>query len=384
MGILKRFFLALFLVAFFAASFTIVSAQSPEQLEQKEKEIKELEAKLEETRNQAKTLSLQISVMNNQIKLTELRIESTRELIDKLEGDITLLSGKISTLEGRLANVSEILLNRIVVSYKVGTTDPVQLIFASHGFSDYVSRAKYIQVAQEHDRKLLFELEQTKTNYNKQKDIFSEKQSEQQALEAQLEQLQGELEQQKKDKEALFVVTKNDEKRFQQLLEAALAEKAAIERVLTLPLKDGQPIKQGEIIAITGNSGSPGCSTGKHLHLEFRKDGNAQNPADYLANVSVNWDNSPDSSFSFNGSWNWPIENARITQGYGMTYWARTGYYGGGPHTGIDMVSTSSDIIRAPKDGTLYKGSTSCRGATMSYVAIDHGEGLFTWYWHVN
>lgn len=372
------------LVLFLAILLPVAFAQSTEdQLKKKETEIKELEAKVAELRNQEKTLSLQISVMNNQIKLTELRIESTKQLIAKLEEDITLLGGKIEKLEGKLAEVSEVLLNRIVVWYKVGNINPVQAIFASHGFSDFVSRSKYIEVAQERDRKLLFELEQTKINYNNQKDILSTKQDEQEKLKSQLEKLSEELAQQKKDKEALLEVTRNDEKRYQQLLEAALAEKSAIERALTLPLKDGQPIKQGETIALIGNSGAPGCSSGTHLHLEFRKDGGAQNPADFLKNQSVTFDNSPDGSFSFNGSWEWPIESPRITQGFGMTHWARIGWYGGGPHNGIDMTSESTSLIKAPKDGTIYKGSISCRGATMNYVAIDHGENLFTWYFHV-
>jgi murein DD-endopeptidase MepM/ murein hydrolase activator NlpD len=72
----------------------------------------------------------------------------------------------------------------------------------------------------------------------------------------------------------------------------------------------------------------------------------------------------------------------RITQGYGMTYFARTGFYGGGPHTGLDMVS-SNTVIKSPKSGTLYKGATNCGGSTMKWVAVDHGSGMMTWYFHV-
>ena len=377
------FFLLTTSLLLFAAFNTTLAQSTEEQLKNKETEIKELEEKITELKNQAKTLNLQISVMNSQIKLTELRFESTKHLIAKLEEDIELLAGKIENLEQRLKIVSEILLNRIVVSYKVGSIDPVQLVFASRGFSDFISRAKYIQVAQEHDRRLLFELEQTKINYNNQKNLFAEKQEAQEKLKAQLEALSRDLVQQKRDKEALLEATRNDERRYQELLEAALAEKSAIERAITLPLKDGQPIKLGETIALIGNSGAPGCSSGSHLHLEVRKDGNHQNPADYLKDRGVQFDNSPDGTFSFSGSWEWPIENPRVTQGYGMTHWARIGWYGGGPHTGIDMTSEGSSIIKAPKDGTLYKGSTSCKGSTMNYVAIDHGEGIFTWYFHV-
>ena len=230
MRFLKLVFFIFTLGLFVFVTLSVTFAQSQNDLT---KQIKEYEEKLSQLQNQSKTLSLQISVMNNQIKLTQLRIESTKQLIIKLGNDVTLLGGKIDTLEGKLKDVSEVLLNRIVVSYQIGTVDPITLLFSSDGFSDYVSRTEYIQVAQEHDRKLLFELEQTKINYNNQKNILKTKQDEQKKLSAQLEGLSRDLDQQKKSKETLLAETQGSEATYQKLLAQAQAQLRALSRFAT-------------------------------------------------------------------------------------------------------------------------------------------------------
>lgn len=375
--------LLLFITVFYQVCTGLVYADTASDLQAKENQIQQLQQKVNDLTNQEKTLTTQISSMNSNIKLTELKIETTKELITQLSSDIDLLGGKIDTLEGKLSDVSNVLMNRVVAGYQIGTSSPIEQVFASEGFSDYVSREEYLRFAQEHDQQMLFELQQTKMNYNNQKDILSAKQQEQQKLQDTLTQLNAELARQKQDKEKFLQVTKNDESKYRQMLEAALAEKRAMEEALATPLVNGKQVKKGDVIAVIGNTGAPKCSTGAHLHFEVRINGDIKNPADYLKNQSVDWANSPDGSFSFNGDLDWPIGSPRITQGYGMTTWARSGFYGGGPHTGIDMISDSSDLIHAPKDGTAYRGTTECGGNPMNYVAIDHGNGFFTWYWHV-
>jgi peptidoglycan hydrolase CwlO-like protein len=361
-------------------------SEDSDKLDEISKEIEELENKLKEVQNREKTLQSQLTYMDSQISLTTLKIGESENEIELLEDQIASLSGKIVRLEASLTDISEVLLNRIVATYKSKAVSPIYYLVSSQDFNEFFTRSKYIQVAQAHDKKLMYSVQSTKSSFQKQKDLREVKKDRLVVLQQQLSLQKQELDKQKSEKTYLLGVTRQDEKRYQQLIAAARSEQAAIEgaiRQALALLKDGSPVNQGEQIALIGNSGAPSCSTGAHLHFEIRKGESVHNPSDYLKGNSIEWNNQPDGEFGFGGDWDWPIDSPRITQGYGMTYWARTGFYGGRPHTGIDMTSNSSSVIRAPKGGTLYKGTISCKGSPMNFVAIEHEDDLTSWYWHV-
>lgn len=361
-----------------------------EELKKKEQEIKDLENKISELKEKGKTLSSQIAIMDSQIELTEARIYTTKQEITSLVLDIDTTTKKIASLEKALNSLTEILLNRIVATYEAARTRPFEILLSSSNAESYFLRLNYLEIAQSHDKKLIYATQAAKNDYTNQKKIFEEKKKRVETLKIQLETYNRQIEQERTGKENLLLITKNDEKKYQSLLEQARAERTAIEGVIaSIQLKDGTPIKEGETIAIVGNTGAPYCSTGPHVHLEVRKNGSVENPSNYLrSGVSFKYSYGSDKYDYYGivnpqGSWNWPLyDTIRIHQGYGSHGYAKS-FYPDGVHHGIDMDSDSSNIIKAPKDGTLYKGSTSCRGATMNYVAIDHGDGVISWYWHV-
>lgn len=351
--------------------------------------IADLEAKLAETQTKGKSLSSEISVLDNQIKLTELRINATKEEIAELEKDIESATGRIEKLEGSLDDITKVLINRVVATYQIGSVEPIQVLLASDTMTDFLHRANYLRIAQANDKKLMYNTVQARNDYEHQKEIFEDKRARVVALEKQLEEYTAQIEKDKQSKNELLQATKNDEKKYQELLAIARSERSAIEGAFALKLENGTPVKAGQPIATVGNSGAPYCSTGPHLHFTVRKNGSIENPSNYLKS-GVSFSYSYDSSqydyygtISPSGSWDWPLdEPIRINQGYGSHGYARS-FYANGIHDGIDMDSASSSTIKAPKDGTLYRGATSCRSATMNYVAVDHGDGVVSWYFHV-
>ena len=317
-----------------------------------------------------KTLSSQIASFNAQINLTTLKISQT-------EDKIGLLSGRIVQLEGSLDSLSNAFSQRAVETYKLAkVSDPLLMIVSSEDLTEAVSRFFYLKKIQEADRELLQRLQGAQNTYKGEK-------LDQEELQIQLEEQQSTLNTQKLAKKALLDQTKNDEKKYQSLLSQAQAEKAAIERALVSGVEVG-PINAGDPIGLVGNSGYPGCSTGKHLHFEVRKNNVWTDPGAYLQNKTVNDEQNGGTSSLGSGGWPWPISDTiRLTQYYGNTPYSWVYKYSGGVHTGLDMVSTGSDVIRAPADGKLYKSSESCGSSIINVLYIEHNDGVVTLYLHV-
>lgn len=379
----------------FFVGFTKAETRCDEVEENKKAEclselVKEYETKVIELQGKQRTLASTIKVLDNQIILTEIQIIATEGQMKDLEKEIQRLSVKITQLNDVLADVSQILTARIEETYKRMLVTPVHFLFSAKGFADFLSRFEYLRSAQHHDRELLYSMEEARLNFDQQKSLKEQKQQELGVLQERFNTQKVLLGQQKASKQELLLVTKNDEKTFQNLLAKARAEFAAIQSILAgkgEETKIGE-IKEGETIASI-ISGTSACSTGTHLHFEVVQNGNHSNPSGWLRSVDVDWDlcgwYGCDEPFSFSGSWNWPINGKpRVTQGYGMTAYARSGAYGGSSHTGIDIVSDDL-VVKTVKEGMFYRGSIACGGGTLRYVKVEHKEGdLNTYYLHIN
>jgi peptidoglycan hydrolase CwlO-like protein len=365
---MRAFFFSLFLTLLALFTFGVKAQECTGDLNQR---ISCYESNLTKLGNSSKTLSSQIYQFDAQIRLTTLKITQTEE-------QISLLSGRIDQLEGSLGSLTSAYSERVVETYKMGRVgDPFFLLISSSNLSEAFSRYSYLKKIQEADKGLLQRLQKVQ-------DTYKEEKVSQEDLQIQLETQQKQLNSQKLAKKLLLDQTKNDEKKYQSLLAQALAEKTAIENALVSGTKVG-PVKAGDPIALVGNSGYPGCSTGKHLHFEVRKNGTWTDPAPYLQNKTVNDEQVGGTVNMGSGNWQWPIQDTiRLTQHYGHTPYSWRYSYSGGIHTGLDMVSTISDVIRAPADGNLFKSSQSCGGSsTINIAYIEHNDGVITLYLHV-
>lgn len=340
--------------------------------------------KINELRNEETTLSQAISVLNAKINLAQARINQTQVQINTLEREIAVLDGVLETVNDSMDQLEVIYTARVRESYKQMRATPVDLIFSSNSIGDYFNKVKYLKTVKSKDQLILAELERSRVDYDQRKNAKVEKQQEVEKLKATLVSQRKALDIQQKEKQKILSATQSDEAKYQQLLSQALAEKAAIEKALVSSVKVG-PIKKGEPIALTGNSGYPSCSTGKHLHFEIRKNGTWTDPGGYLSSKSVKDEQNGGGNVTIgNGSWSWPLNDTiRLTQFYGNTPYSWRYKYSGGVHTGYDMVSTSSDVIYAPADGTLYKSSQTCGTSNINIVYIEHADSVVSFYLHV-
>lgn len=334
-------------------------------------------------KNKEKTLSGEISYMDNQIRLTSLRIESTQTKINTLQSEITQLEDEVTRLEGVLNKRLTLLIHRIPESYKRSVTPQFGMLFFSRNFADFVSRVKYISTVQKEDASLVFQVKETQNSYNERKLAREEKKTQLDQIQKELERQNVQLSVEKQAKDALLTQTQGKEVIYQQLLTQALAEKNAIDQALANSTQVG-PIKRGDAIALVGNTGYPGCSTGAHLHFEVRKNGSWVDPAQFLSNKTVDDEQNGGGWNVGSGGWAWPLQDTvQINQHYGQTPWSWRYQYSGYIHTGFDMESTSSIVIRAPADGVLYSSSQACGSSTIKIKYIEHSDGVISLYLHV-
>lgn len=343
-----------------------------------------LRQKITELQSQGSSLQKQISLLDSQTKLTTLRINDTQSKISVLETEIGDLNDEIGRLEDLKTKRLELVLYRIPQSYKRATIVQFGWVLLSNNFVGLLERTKYILHVQEEDTLVYKQLQLAQINYNERKDAREKKKIQQEEFRKQLQQHTIELVSQKKEKQILLSETQNSEVVYQRLLAQALAEKQALERSLVDSVKIG-PVKQGDPIALVGNTGYPGCSTGAHLHFEVRKGANWIDPAAMLSRKTVSDLQNGGNWTLGDGVWAWPLSDViQLTQHFGKTPWSYRYSYSGGIHTGFDMVSTGGNVIRAPADGDLYSSSQNCGNSSVIKIKyIDYGGGILSFFLHV-
>lgn len=189
-------------------------------------QIHDLEGKIDSLQGQEKTLSSQISEIDTQISVTTLKINVTKSQIIKTQTSIKNATTKISELEGSLNNLGNVLLERIVATYKAGITEPLAVFISSVNLKDLVMKASYLRLVQEHDRELMVAAESTKVNFALQKQTLQEKQAQLKELQGELEANTEELNQEEKSKKTLLAQTQGSEENYQHLLSQARAQLA--------------------------------------------------------------------------------------------------------------------------------------------------------------
>lgn len=217
-----------------SSSQTASSSATSEQQKQLRDKISELQSKVSQLQSEGKTLTSQIEAMDSQIKLTETRMEATREEINELTLDIDSATKRMHKLEGSLDEVSKTLINRIVATYQLGGTQPLEVLLSSNDVSDLTTRANYLRLVQDHDKQLLYDMQQARNDYGNQKLIFEDKKKKIEALKTQLEDYTKQLDSDKQSKEKLLTETKGSEANYQRLLSAAKAQLAAFGRFTQL------------------------------------------------------------------------------------------------------------------------------------------------------
>lgn len=338
--------------------------------------IKEYQAKITGLQGQERTLKNEITYLDTQIYLTQLEIEEAETEIKLLSEDIGDLSQRLERIASFLEFQEKTFVARARSAYISDQLSSFDIILGSENLDEAMRQIKYLKVLEAQDREVLEQIRDIRADYNAQKALLEEKKADVEELKKTVEDKKVALEGQRGNRAYLLAVTRNDEQRYQGLLAQVKAEVDSINRALR---GGGSPIgwkKAGDRIAWEGNTG---CSTGCHLHFEYRVGGSAP------------WQSTPVNPLPYlnNGTLKWPEINPTIAQWYGDNKWIYKYYGYPQGHPGIDMYLDCGAPIFAAKRGyaTLHRDYMYCyhlgRWTTGWGVIIDHQDGTYTIYWHI-
>jgi hypothetical protein len=340
------------------------------------------------------TLASQIQFMDTQINLTELQINQNKQQTEVLKKEIKELGSRITELDKTTNKVSSAVAEKINQMYRKQRVSNVYTFISANNLSSFLRSIQYLQKSQKNDRELLLKLQNTKVTFKEQRGLREEKEQELTELSARLETYKLSLASQQQAKEHLLEVTKNDEKKYQQILAQTRAEFEAIRAIVSgggTETEVREVVKGNKIASViptaSCNSGGP------HLHFIVKEGSGEANPFSYLKSVDSencsgsscgSWDGD---AFNPSGSWDWPLNPKIIlTQGYGETWavrntWVRSIY---SFHNGIDIQGSGYDVVSVA-DGTLYSGAyTGGGGCALPYVMVKHKDSnITTYYLHV-
>src|SRR5579872_2749411 len=164
------YFLLFFNVALIKADDTTPTptptpADNSSAIQSLEDQISGLESKISDLQGQEKSLSNDIAVMDDKISLIQSQIDLTKAKINGLTNDINNSQQQITQLNGSLQNLTKVLYAHIINTYEQSNIQPIEVLATSNSVSDYVQKRSYLQLVQEHDKKLIFDTQQAQDNF---------------------------------------------------------------------------------------------------------------------------------------------------------------------------------------------------------------------------
>jgi len=314
--------------------------QKASQIDALNKEILEIDKKVQATgaesktlQNTIKTLDTSQAKLNTEVKVTESKITKTDLNIQELGLEINVKAQKINRNLDTIAQTIR----------SINATENNSMIetFLSGGdFSSIWDDIALLGKFQTGIREQIYELEGYKTELQAKKDETEELKSELQNLKEQLVDKKTIVENNKKEKTVLLTATKNEESAFKKLL----AEKKALSDAF-----------QKEIFDIESQ-----------------------------IKIAIDPSSIPKAA---RGLLSWPLDNVFVTQYFGDTAFSKSGAYNGKGHNGIDFRATKGTPVKAVLSGVVEEaGNTDLKIGCYSYgkwVFIRHNNGLSSVYGHL-
>ncbi|MBI2626920.1 MAG: peptidoglycan DD-metalloendopeptidase family protein [Parcubacteria group bacterium] len=345
----KVSFFLIFCFLVYILFFSLVSAdQVQDRIDQLRQQIQALEEQsqkyrqdINRTRQEGESLKQEIASLNSQLNQLLVQIRITSNKITTKELEIQQLQSQMGDL---LLKIDESKLTISQLIREINELDNVSLLAMLFKYAQLSEIFNQYEQTSNIQQELLTKIEELKDfrdELNVKKGDAEVKQQDLENLKSQQQAERSTVNGAKSQKDNLLKITKGQEVQYQKLL-------VDIEKKKTEFFKELQ-----------------------QLELQARGKG------EFIVHVTAK-------SIPPRGTkiFQWPEAVKRLTQGYGMTAFARRGAYGGAPHNGIDMAIGFGSELKAIGSGViLASGNNNGWG---NWVAVRHDNDLVSLYGHMS
>ncbi len=262
-----------------------------------------------------------------------------------------LVADKQDELEAAQTRLEELQADskeRIRAMEKNGKISYWSVLFQANSFTDLLDRLQMIEQIADADEKRMQEIADAADTVASAKTALEAEVALLEGNKAELAASQEILEEKRKESDALLADLVSHGLEYQELIEAAEDELAALQANIDEAEDDYEDAKNREWAAAHPNYGSSGSS-------------------------------SPSTSAPNSGGWINPCRYTVLTSAYG---WREHPIYGGDRfHYGVDLANSTGTPIYAAKSGTVR--TASYNGSAGYFVTIDHGDGFRSTYMHM-
>lgn len=183
--------------------------------------IEECSKQDKELGSQLYDADVQLELINTQYNLSQAQFRQTEQKIVNIEREVNILGSRIEGLDKSLTNLSGLLIQKIVESYKQKSTSLFDLIFDSQNASELLVKIKYVKTARDNNQKLLVQVQEAKSNFEEQKKLRDEKKTELDNLKILLAQQQIGLQNKKRQQDEYIITLKASKAETQRILNIA-------------------------------------------------------------------------------------------------------------------------------------------------------------------
>lgn len=353
-GFLKRVGIKAILIAFLASAFVlnigpVAADELSDQINGKKQELNSLSGRINELKNtlaskqkEISSLKSQLDMIDSRVELIQLQIRSTQLEIEKNTAEMEKSENDIKQKEDEISSQKTMIGKVIRELYQEKDNNILSVIIGSTSFSQLVEGTEYLTQIRSKLKDNLDKLNILKAELEQNKQSLEKKKGELEQLKKDKEAEEVGLEDQKYTKAKVMEMTRGQESEYQSKLAQANAEEQAASAEITRLVQEQARRKRSETVA------------GRDGRDQVVNKGGFSYPLAGLNRVSITGGDFMDPA-------------------YGMGF----------PHTGVDLQAGQGTPVMTIGTGTVVIAHDS-GGPGLSYVAIDHGNGLISKYLHLS